>query len=165
MARRQRMGVGAALSAVVPAVPLAQAIGRLGNWFNQELFGSPTNLPWGLKIDEARRPAQYLDVETFHPTFLYEAVWNLLLCALLVHLDRHWKRRTVPKRRSAPRRVSRPYSLLAVYLGGYGLGRLWVEAVRIDSASLIWGVRVNIWMSLALIVGSSLYLAAGRSRA
>ena len=164
MVRRQRMNRGEAIAAMVPALPLAQAIGRLGNWFNQELFGSPTDLPWGLEIDEAHRPAQYLDVETFHPTFLYEAVWNLLLCALLVHLDRRRIRLSVPTLVTDPRRVSRPGSLLAVYACGYGLGRLWIEAVRIDHASLVWGVRVNIWMSLVLVAGSALYLQLARHR-
>ena len=160
MIRRQRMDRGNAIAAVVPALPLAQAIGRLGNWFNQELFGSPTDLPWGLEIDASHRPAQYLDAETFHPTFLYEALWNLLLCGLLLGLDR--RRRAVPTLCTDPGRLSRPGSLLAVYACGYGLGRLWIEAVRIDHASLIWGVRVNIWMSLALIAGSALYLVVTR---
>ncbi len=164
MVRRQRMNRGEAIAAVVPALPLAQAIGRLGNWFNQELFGSPTDLPWGLEIDEAHRPAQYLDVGTFHPTFLYEAAWNLLLCALLVHLDRRRIRRSVPTLVTDPSRVSRPGSLLAVYACGYGLGRLWIEAVRIDHASLLLGVRVNIWMSLVLVAGSALYLLRTRRR-
>ena len=164
MVRRQGMNRGETLAAVVPALPLAQAIGRLGNWFNQELFGSPTDLPWGLEIDQAHRPAQYLDVETFHPTFLYEAVWNLLLCGLLVILDRNRLRRSARTLVTNPRRVSRPGSLLAVYACGYGLGRLWIEAVRIDPASLVWGVRVNIWMSLVLIVVSALYLLWIRGR-
>ena len=164
MVRRQGMDRGETLAAVVPALPLAQAIGRLGNWFNQELFGSPTDLPWGLEIDQAHRPAQYLDVETFHPTFLYEAVWNLLLCGLLVMVDRNRLRRGAPALVTDPRRVSRPGSILAVYAGGYGLGRLWIEAVRIDPASLLLGVRVNIWMSLVLIVVSALYLLITRGR-
>ncbi|MXV99379.1 MAG: prolipoprotein diacylglyceryl transferase [Acidimicrobiaceae bacterium] len=165
MARRQHMNQGEVIAAVVPGLPLAQAIGRLGNWFNQELFGSPTDLPWGLEIDAAHRPAEYLDVATFHPTFLYEAVWNLLLCGLLVIIDRRRVRRAVPALVTDPRRVSRPGSLLAVYTLGYGLGRLWIEAVRIDPASLLLGVRVNIWMSLVLIVASALYLLWVRGRA
>ena len=153
MARRQHMDRGETLAAMVPTLPLAQAIGRLGNWFNQELFGSPTDLPWGLEIDLSHRPSQYLDVETFHPTFLYEALWNLLLCAVLLALDRS-RRRRGPHARPAP--------LLAVYALGYGLGRLWIEAVRIDTASLIAGVRVNIWMSLILIMASGIYLVWSR---
>ncbi len=163
-ARRQHMDQGETIAAVVPGLPLAQAVGRLGNWFNQELFGSPTDLPWGLEIDLMHRPDQYRDVATFHPTFLYEAVWNLLLCGLLVSIDRRRVRRSVPALVTDPRRVSRPGSLLAVYTLGYGLGRLWIEAVRIDHASLLLGVRVNIWMSLVLIVASALYLLVTRGR-
>ncbi len=162
MIRRQHMNRGEAIAAMVPTLPLAQAIGRLGNWFNQELFGRPTDLPWGLEIDEAHRPAQYLGVETFHPTFLYEAVWNLLLCGLLLILDSRRRRGDVSTLVTRSRRMIRPGSLLAVYALGYGLGRLWIEAVRIDHASLIWGVRVNIWMSTVLIAGSALYLLRTR---
>ena len=164
MVRRQGMNRGEAIATIVPTLPLAQAIGRLGNWFNQELFGRPTDLPWGLEIDQIHRPDQYLGVETFHPTFLYEAVWNLLLCGLLLFLDRRRRMLDIPTLVTNPRRVSRPGSLLAVYVLGYGLGRLWIEAVRIDPASLILGVRVNIWMSLVLIAGSAAYLVWLRRR-
>ncbi len=150
VARRQRVNLPDVIDAVVPSLPLAQAIGRLGNWFNQELFGSPTDLSWGLEIDRAHRPVEHLQAETFHPTFLYESLWNLALCAALLALDR--------------RRVLRPGALLAAYVFGYGLGRLWIEAVRIDEASLIAGVRVNIWMSLALIAGSLTWLVWTRVR-
>ena len=164
MIRRLQMDRGEALAAIVPTLPLAQAIGRLGNWFNQELFGRPTDLPWGLEIDPNHRPEPYLDVETFHPTFLYEAVWNLLLCGVLLLLDRRRRMLDIPALVTNPRRVSRPGALLATYVLGYGLGRLWIEAVRIDPASLIWGVRVNIWMSLVLIVGSVAYMVWLRRR-
>ena len=149
-ARRMQINRAAAIDAIAPSLPLAQAIGRFGNWFNQELFGSPTDLPWGLEIDRAHRPAEHLASETFHPTFLYESLWNLTLCAVLVAVDR--------------RRVLKPGSLLAVYIGGYGLGRLWIELLRVDPASLLAGVRVNVWMSLALISGSILWLAWPRLR-
>lgn len=137
VAHRRGVRLSVALDVVAPALPLAQAIGRLGNWFNQELFGGPTSLPWGLEIDPANRPAAYLDVATFHPTFLYEALWNLGLMWLLIAIDR--------------RRVLRPGNVFALYVGGYFLGRLWVEALRVDPASLILGVRVNIWMSIVAI--------------
>lgn len=150
-ARHKKMPLGDLADTVAPALPLAQAIGRLGNWFNQELFGGPTSLPWGLEIDVGHRPDRYLATETFHPTFLYEGLWNLVLMTLLLLIDR--------------KRVLRPGSLFWVYVGGYFTGRLWVEAMRIDPASLIWGIRVNIWMSLIAIVFSVTVVAIrGRRR-
>ena len=147
--RNQGINRSIILDTVVPSLPLGQAIGRFGNFFNQELFGLPTNLPWGLQIDIENRPEKYINEATFHPTFLYEAIWNSLLCVLLILLDR--------------RRILKPGSLFAIYVYGYGLGRLWIEAIRVDSASLILGVRINIWMSLALIIGSLVYLIRSRA--
>ena len=149
-AYRRGLPRGYAFDIAAPAIPLAQAIGRLGNWFNQELFGTPTSLPWAVKIDERYRPTEYLASSTFHPTFLYEALWNLGLMALILWLDAH-------------RKIARG-KLFAVYVTGYGLGRLWVEAIRIDKASLVLGVRVNIWVSLAAIVGGLVWLRFGRER-
>jgi prolipoprotein diacylglyceryl transferase len=143
--RRKGMSLPVGLDVVAPALPLAQAIGRIGNWFNQELFGGPTDLPWGLRIDPANRPADYATVETFHPTFLYEGLWNLALMAVLLGIDR--------------RRVLRPGNLFALYVGGYFLGRLWVEALRIDPASVVLGLRVNIWISLLAMAGVVVVLA------
>jgi len=151
VARRRGLPIGSLLDAVAPALPLAQAIGRLGNWFNQELFGRPTNLPWGLRIDPAHRPAGFEHVATFQPTFLYEALWNLLLVWVLVRIEGRWHRR--------------PGRLFALYVGGYSLGRLWVESLRIDHANTILGLRVNIWVSLvglAVVIGFFLW---DRSRA
>ncbi len=149
--RRKGMPLGEAADAVAPAIPLAQAIGRLGNWFNQELFGGPTRLPWGLEIDVTHRPDRYVDVATFHPTFLYEALWNLALVVVLLLIDR--------------KRVLRSGSLFWLYVGGYFTGRLWVEAMRIDPASLIWGIRVNIWLSIVAIAFSFTVVAVrGRRR-
>ena len=150
-ARHKKMPLGDLADTVAPALPLAQAIGRLGNWFNQELFGGPTKLPWGLEIDVAHRPDRYLDAATFHPTFLYEGLWNLALMALLLFIDR--------------KRVLRAGSLFWAYVGGYFTGRLWVEAMRIDPASLIWGIRVNIWMSLVAMTFSLIVVVVrGRRR-
>lgn len=130
--------------AVAPALPVAQAIGRLGNWFNQEVFGRPTSLPWTLRIDVANRPSGYAKFATFHPTFLYEGLWNLGLAGFIM---------------VASRRVAlRPGRWFAVYITGYGLGRLWVEGLRIDRASLVLGIRVNVWMSLAAIAGGLVWL-------
>ena len=150
-ARHKKMPLGDLADTVAPALPLAQAIGRLGNWFNQELFGGPTSLPWGLKIDLANRPDRYLEATTFHPTFLYEGLWNLALMAVLILIDR--------------KRVLRAGSLFWVYVGGYFTGRLWVEAMRIDPASLILGIRVNIWLSIIAIAFSFTFVAVrGRRR-
>ena len=134
IAHRRGLPVAQLLDVVAPALPVAQAIGRLGNWFNQELFGRPTDLPWGLEIDPQHRPAGYLDVATFHPTFLYEALWNLALAGGLVLWERH-------------RPGGRPGRLFALYVAGYAVGRIWVEALRIDPAAHLFGVRWNIWMS------------------
>lgn len=140
------------LDVVAPAIPVAQAIGRLGNWFNQELFGRPTDLPWGLKVDpEVAIEAGYPPGTTFHPTFLYEALWNLALAGTLVLVDR--------------KKWLRPGELFACYVMGYGFGRLWVESLRIDTATEIAGLRVNTWLSLVLIVGGAAAIAIGRLRA
>ena len=146
LARRWGLPAAELLDVVAPAIPLAQAIGRLGNWFNQELFGRPTDLPWGLHIDREHRPDGYETFATFHPTFLYEALWNLALAGLLVLYERR-------------RPGGRPGRLFALYVGGYGLGRLWVEALRIDDATRIAGVRVNIWVSLVAIASAAVALA------
>jgi prolipoprotein diacylglyceryl transferase len=132
-ARRRGITMSDAMGAAAPALPLAQAIGRLGNWWNQELFGGPTDLPWGLEIDPGKRPADYADVATFHPTFLYEGLWNLALCALLLWVDRRW----------APR----PARLFALYVAGYTFGRFWIERLRIDPATTVLGLRINEWVS------------------
>lgn len=139
--RRRGLPMGRLLDVVAPAIPVAQAIGRLGNWFNQELFGRPTDLPWGLRIDPENRPERYLEEATFHPTFLYEALWNLALAVILVRIER--------------RRPLRAGQLFTLYVGGYALGRLWVEALRADAASEIAGVRVNIWMSVIVLLAAA----------
>ncbi len=139
VARRRNIPLGLAADALAPAIPLAQAIGRLGNWFNQEVFGRPSDLPWALEIDPENRPLRYRDEPTFHPTFLYEALWNIGLMFFLIWLDR--------------KGLVRKGRLFAVYILGYGVGRFWVEALRSDEASLILGVRVNLWVSGLLILG------------
>lgn len=145
VARRRGMRLPVGLDVVAPAIPLAQAIGRLGNWFNQEIFGRPTDLPWGVEIAPQFRPQGYATYATFHPTFLYEALWNLALVGVLILIDR--------------RRSLRPGNLFALYVGGYALGRLWVEALRSDSASVILGLRVNIWTSVLALAGVVVVLA------
>ncbi len=141
VAHRRRLPVPELLDVAAPALPVAQAIGRLGNWFNQELFGRPTDLPWGLKIDPEHRPPGYLDQATFHPTFLYEALWNLALAGGLI-----WWERRHPG--------ARPGRLFALYVAGYAVGRAWVESLRIDPAAHLLGVRWNIWMSAIAFFGA-----------
>ena len=123
-----------------PGVAVAQAVGRLGNWFNQELFGRPTTLPWGLEISPEHRPAGYGQFATFHPTFLYEALWCLLVAALVIVLDR---RLTLDHGRS-----------LALYVGAYTVGRAYFESLRIDPANRLLGLRVNEWTSLVVGLGA-----------
>lgn len=151
VARRLGMRLPMGLDVVAPAIPLAQAIGRWGNWWNQELFGRPTDLPWALDVsDRTAQAAGYSPGTTFHPTFLYEALWNLALVALLVVLGK--------------RRVLRPGNLFALYIGGYFLGRLWVESLRTDPASLVLGLRINIWTSLLGIGGAVVAMAVRGAR-
>jgi len=151
VARSRGLSMSGVLDAIIPTLPIAQAIGRWGNWFNQELFGRPTDLPWGLEIDAAHRPVEHIEAATFHPTFLYEGLWNLALAWFLMRVD--------------ARRVLRPGRLVGLWVAGYGLGRLWVEALRLDEASLIAGVRVNIWMSLIAITVGGVVAVTGRRAA
>ena len=145
MLRRGGHSTAAMLDALAPALAVAQAIGRLGNWFNQELYGRPTDVPWALEIDPAHRVAGYSLEDTFHPTFAYEALWNLALAATLV-----W---VVPK--ALPR--LRSGYLFAAYVLGYTVGRLWIELLRIDSANELWGLRINVWTSI--VVGAAALVA------
>ncbi len=145
---RKKLNRPVLLDVIIPTLPLAQAIGRIGNWFNQEIFGGPTSLPWGLEIDPQYRPDEFINEETFHPTFLYEALWNLALFALMIVIDR--------------KRILKPGRMLAIYVLGYGIGRLWIEAMRTDAAYELLGLRINIWMSAALIIGGLYGLARGR---
>jgi prolipoprotein diacylglyceryl transferase len=144
VAHRRGARLSVILDAVVPTLPLAQAIGRLGNWWNQELFGRPSSLPWAIRIDPVHRPLEYIGSSTFQPTFLYEMLWNLALCGLLVVIDR--------------KRSLRPGNILPIYVGLYFLGRLWIESLRIDTASMIGPFRINIWLSIIGIGGAIIAL-------
>ncbi len=126
------------LDALVPGVLVAQALGRLGNWWNQELYGRPTDLPWGLEIDPENRPTSDLAAETFHPTFLYESLWNLAAFGVVILLDR--------RLRLGHGRV------VAVYVMAYTLGRGWIETLRVDAVQLddVAGLRLNVWTSILL---------------
>ena len=129
--------------AIAPGIIFAQAIGRLGNYFNQELFGKPTDLAWGLEIAEKFRPQGFESFSTFHPTFLYEIIWNVLIGFGLIYLDRKYK---IGHGR-----------LFALYVSLYSLGRLFIENLRIDEARLILGFRFNVFTSLVVIVGGLIY--------
>ena len=141
------------LDSLAPGVVLAQAIGRIGNYFNQEVFGKPTELPWGLEIDLINRPDGFESYTTFHPTFLYELLWCLVVAVLLIKLPGFLKKIT-----------SNQGDVFTLYILGYTLGRVWIEGLRIDEANLILGLRLNIWVSLIVLVTASAYLIANKRR-
>ena len=141
------------LDSLAPGVVLAQAIGRIGNYFNQEVFGKPTELPWGLEIDPVNRPDGFESYATFHPTFLYELLWCLVVAVLLIKLPGFLKKIT-----------SNQGDVFTLYILGYTLGRVWIEGLRIDEANLILGLRLNIWVSLIVLVTASAYLIANKRR-
>jgi prolipoprotein diacylglyceryl transferase len=150
--RLRRAGVDVArfMDAAAPALLVAQAIGRVGNWFNQELFGRPTDLPWGLEIDREHRPARYAADPTFHPTFLYEIVWNLSLATALVWLGHH--------------RTIRPPGLFALYVAGYSAFRIFEELLRVDPAHHILGLRLNFFLACTLTVAGLAWFAQTQRR-
>lgn len=149
--RRRGIRLSDFADAAAPGLVLAQAIGRWGNYFNQELFGRPTDKPWGLEIDLDKRPPGYEKFDTFHPTFLYESLWNLGSMGVVLYLDR--------KLRLGFGRA------FAVYVMAYCLGRLWIEHLRIDTIELndVLGLRWGEWMSIGLFVAALAYFVlAGR---
>ncbi len=139
-AHRKQIKLLPMLDALAPGVLVAQAMGRWGNWFNQELFGKPTDLPWALEIDAAHRPLAYAEFATFHPTFLYECLWNLAAFAFLIWADRRFQ--------LGHGRV------VALYVMSYTAGRVWIEALRIDSVQMndVFGLRLNVWTSIVLFI-------------
>ena len=143
-----------------PALLVAQAIGRIGNYFNQELFGKPSTLPWALKIDPAHRPPHYTQFATFQPTFLYELIWNLALAALLI-----WLGQTRGEDPRSPRRgweVKAP-GIFALYVAGYSGFRIFEETVRIDYSNYVLGMRLNFWIALLLcLFGLAWFVAIQR---
>jgi len=141
MTRVRHIDTVGILDAMTAGLIVAQAIGRWGNYFNQELFGEPTRLPWGLEIDRAHRPAGYTQFTTFHPTFLYESLYLLIILGILLAVERRF--------------VLRRGQSLALYLGLYTFGRFWFENLRIDPAHTIVGLRVNAWVSLLTCIGAA----------
>ena len=128
------------VDALAPGIVLAQAIGRWGNWFNRELFGRPTELPWGLKIPLIDRPSGFLNFETFHPTFLYESLWCVGVAIVLFSMSSL---------------ALKPGSIFIAYVSLYTLGRIWIEALRIDDAHHILGLRFNVWIAIVIFLWST----------
>lgn len=124
------------MDALAPGIVIAQALGRWGNWFNIELFGRPTSLPWALEVPADKRPIGYESFETFHPTFLYESLWCIAVAAALLWISR--------------RNTLRAGGIFLLYISLYSFGRLWIEGIRIDESQLLLGFRFNIWVSLIL---------------
>ncbi|MCL1899197.1 MAG: prolipoprotein diacylglyceryl transferase [Promicromonosporaceae bacterium] len=158
-ARRLGLRLPVLADAIAPGLLLAQAVGRMGNWFNQELYGAPTTLPWGLSVDpghlviDPATGARFAEGTLFHPTFLYEALWNLAMAALLIWLDR--------RLRLGHGRV------MFLYVMSYTLGRLWIEMLRVDPSSMVnlgfTQVRVNVITSVVLfLIGLAGFLLVGR---
>ena len=131
------------MDCVAPGLLLAQGIGRWGNWFNQELFGKPTRLPWKLHIDDAHVPAGYFGHHYFHPTFLYEFVYDCIGVGILLAVDRAF-------------RIKRP-ALFALYVSYYCFGRFFEELLRIDPSHHFAGLRLNAWVSIVVFVLSTAF--------
>ena len=149
VARRRRMVFADLADCIVPGLAFAQAIGRWGNWFNQELFGGPSSLPWAVEIDRAHRPAGYLRYSTFQPTFLYESLWCIALGFTLLAIDKRVK-------------LARG-QLFALYAAGYTAFRFVMEEMRIDPAHTIGPLRLNAWVSIVVFVGAVVvFFALGR---
>ena len=141
--RRRKIKFRAFADALAPGIVIAQGLGRWGNWFNQELFGKPTSLPWGLEIDRDLRPEGALDQPTFHPTFLYEFLWDFGVAGLVIYLDRRLRLG-----------FGRAFAL---YVMAYTLGRGWIEYLRIDTANQFFGVRLNVWTCVIVFTAAAAY--------
>jgi len=150
--RRNGVKFAPVADALAPGVVIAQAIGRWGNWFNQELFGKPTTLPWGLQIDPVNRPPGYEQFETFHPTYLYEFFWNLGVAGLVIWADRRF---TLGYGRA-----------FALYVAGYTAGRGWIEYLRIDDVQMddVFGLRVNVWVSIVVFIAAVVFFVWSSKR-
>jgi prolipoprotein diacylglyceryl transferase len=148
--RRYGVTFSSVADALAPGLLVAQAIGRIGNYFNQELFGKPTTKPWGLKIDLAHRPEGYTQFATFQPTFLYELLWNLAAAGLIILIDRRVKLTG-----------GRAFALYVMF---YTAGRFWIEHLRIDFAHHIGPLRLNDWTALILFTLATIYFVRTRKR-
>jgi len=143
--RRAGYSVRRFMDVTAPGLLLAQGIGRIGNWWNQELYGTPTKLPWALKIDQSHRPTdpKYLGDATFQPTFLYELLWDFAGVVLLLWVGRRFR--------------IKPPGLFALYVSYYTFGRFFEELMRIDPAHHFYGLRLNAWVSIVVFVGSTAF--------
>ncbi|HEY2430128.1 MAG TPA: prolipoprotein diacylglyceryl transferase [Acidimicrobiales bacterium] len=150
VAKRHGADVALLFDCVAPALPLAQAIGRWGNYFNQELFGKPTTLPWGLEIAPRNRPIQYAGFHTFQPVFLYESIWDLCVVGIVLLVERRLR--------------LRKGTLLAVYVAAYTFGRFFTEYERIDTAHKIGPLRLNDWTSIVVFVAAVVVLVVTNRR-
>ncbi len=152
---RHRIDIRRFIDVAAPGILFAQAIGRVGNYFNQELFGGPTSLPWALQISPAHRPAGYLAYSTFQPTFLYELIFDAALAVALIWLIHH--------------RHVRPPGIFALYVTGYSAFRIFEELLRVDPAHHFLGERLNFWVALLLTIAGASWFAytqrAGAARA
>ena len=147
-ARKRGFNVTQLADALAPGVAVAQGIGRIGNWFNQELFGAPTSLPWGLQIGTANRPAGYEEFVTFHPTFLYEMLWVFAAAAVLIWAERKYQLVNG--------------QVFALYIALYCSGRGWIEMLRIDAANQILGLRLNVFTSIIIGLGALIWFLWSR---
>jgi prolipoprotein diacylglyceryl transferase len=148
--RRRGIPLPPFADALAPGIVLAQAVGRFGNYFNQELYGRPTNLPWGLEIDPAHRPDGLEDRLTFQPTFLYESIWDVGVAGLVIWADRRFK---LGHGRA-----------FALYVAAYTVGRFWIEDLRVDPANHFLGLRLNDWTSIVVFVGAVTYFVLSARR-
>lgn len=147
--RRHQLRLAPIADSIAPTILLAQAMGRWGNYFNQELFGSPTTLPWGLQIDDVHLPAGYESGTLFHPTFLYESLWNFAAFGIIVLLDRRF--------------TFKGGQVMCMYFFAYGPIRIVMETLRLDPAYEFLGIRQNAWASiLALVVAVVAFIYLGR---
>ncbi|CAN5116693.1 prolipoprotein diacylglyceryl transferase [soil metagenome] len=145
VAKRSGANVAQLADCAAPALLVAQGIGRFGNWWNQELYGGPTDLPWGLEISPENRQIEYIESETFHPTFLYEALWSFSAAAVLLLVERMFR--------------LRPGNLFALYVLLYSIGRLWIETLRVDPSHEIGGVRLNVYVAgIAALIALAVFV-------
>ncbi len=146
-AHRRGLNVAVVVTVAAPAIAAAQAVGRWGNWFNQELFGKPTDLPWALRVGESKTVAAgFAPGTTFHPTFLYESIWCALLCVVLLLVNR--------------RGSLKPGRVFWLYAAGYTAMRFFVEGLRIDRAHEAGGLRLNQWVSIVVFAVSVVIFVA-----